>query len=817
MNLLSKIWFPVAVMAATVAGPLDIDRKAVIPGAAPAYSEVKDTVIYPINSFKSRAYGADTLVIDSLARESEEDLIDSTLIPKLSPRDSLKALLDSTLWDKIDSIYIADSTAKARAAFEAWYAGLSKTERKAYDNEQKAKRMLERKDSIRLVKEREKEIRDSIIEETPRILETYALPDSLHYKRLVRWTVDQDFHKINIEKHDTSYNYRFYDYPFQRNDVNATWLGVAGSPVQYYNWFKRKSQEGVEFYDAHESWSYNPETLPHFNTKTPYTELAYFGTLLAGDEKVSDNLHLFTTQNITPEFNFSLLFDRFGGNGMLTKEETINKTSVIQANYLGKKYMMHAGFISNDISRDENGGIVENKWIQDTTVNSRDIKVHLANAKSKVKKTTFFLDQQLRIPFNFINKMRAKKDSTIVFNADSLDRDITTAFIGHSSEVSTYTRKYTDNISNETERNFYNNVFNYSPTQSADSMRVMKIDNKVYLRLQPWASDGIISKLDLGVGDYIKTYLDTTRVNFQNHSENSFYIYAGAEGQLRNNFFWDAKAKYVLLGHDFGDLEIGANGLVQFFPFRKDKKSPVSLGLHFETSLLEPSYYQQNMNANHFKWANNFKKISTTRLQASFDIPRWDMSANFGYGLLGNNLYYDTKGIIRQNEQAMSVFSADLKKNFKLGPLHLDNRALLQFSSNPEVLPLPTLALNLRYYLQFVVQKSKTQDKDILVMQIGANAFYNTAWNSPSWNPNLGVFHNQNERLYTNGPYFDIFINMQWKRACIFIKYQNAGQGWPMEKHDYFSADRYIVTQSGMDGLKIGIYWPFYRQPRGNR
>ena len=132
------------------------------------------------------------------------------------------------------------------------------------------------------------------------------------------------------------------------------------------------------------------------------------------------------------------------------------------------------------------------------------------------------------------------------------------------------------------------------------------------------------------------------------------------------------------------------------------------------------------------------------------------------------------------------------------------------------MLPLPTLALNLRYYVEFVAQKSEDKLSNVLVMQIGANAFWNTAWNSPAWNPNLGVFFNQDQRTYNNGPYFDIFLNMQWKRACIFIKYQNAGMGWPMRRADYFSADRYIVTQSGMDGLKIGIWWPFYTQPTGH-
>ena len=106
--------------------------------------------------------------------------------------------------------------------------------------------------------------------------------------------------------------------------------------------------------------------------------------------------------------------------------------------------------------------------------------------------------------------------------------------------------------------------------------------------------------------------------------------------------------------------------------------------------------------------------------------------------------------------------------------------------------------------------------ENVMVMQVGVDAYANTPWYAPAWNPNLGVFHNQAERQYTNGPWFDIFINVQWKRACVFLKYQNAGGGWPLFRPDYFSADRYIVTQNGMEGLKFGVFWPFYTQPSRN-
>ena len=734
--------------------------------------------------------------------------------------DSLHAREDSLVYTKIDSIYIADSTSAAQAAFYAWYWSLSRKERRKYDAEQLLPIKLAEMDSLRKVKQEKQDIRDSIVENTPRILETFALPDSMFYKRMVAWQTDPDFQKITPVKYDTSFNYRFYDYPFLRKDVNANWLGVAGSPAQYYNYFLRESRERVPFYDALESWSCSPSDMLHFNTKVAYTELCYFGTLLGNSDKESDNLHIFTTQNITPALNFSILFDRYGGGGMLENEDTRNKTFAVGANYLGKKYMMHAGYISNSLSHEENGGIQDNMWIRDTTVEFREINVALKNASSKTTKKTFFLEQELRIPFNFINEWKARKDTNFVYNADSLDRDITTAFVGHSSEFSTYSRTYTDDVSssNTFASNFYNNTFNFKDGATADSMGVRKFDNKLFLRLQPWSEDAAVSKLDIGIGDKLMNYFDSTSLRPTSHKENSMYLYAGAEGRMMDGYItWDAKGKYTLLGDEAADFELGANASLKFYPFRKARKSPVSVSAHFSSTLLTPSYYERRLQSNHYSWDNDFGKASTTSIRAEIDIPHWRMNASVGYALLANNTYYDTLGIVRQNPDAMSVLSASLRKEFVFGPLHLDNKALLQFSSDQNVVPVPTLALNLKWYFEFVAQKNEAGDKPILTMQIGANAWWNTKWYSPAWNPALGVFHTQNKNEYNNGPYFDIFINMQWKRAVIFLKYQNAGTGWPMRKYDYFSGDHYVVTGNGMDGLKLGIYWPFYKQPGKSR
>ena len=761
---------------------------------------VRDSLIRCVDSLKA---SSDTMLSWGLPGRAEEELA--------------KAVSDSLDWRRLDSIYFADSTALAKAKHLAWYNSLSRKERKKYDMEQALPGRLAMMDSLRRKKEDEQAIKDSITEYTPRILETFALHDTMQYQRIIQWTVDQDFHRMDVSIPDTTFNYHYYDYPFLHKDVNATWLGVPGSPLQYYNFFNRTSEEGIEFYNAQEAWSWSPRTIPNYNTKTPHTELAYYGTLLAGDAKESDNLHILTTQNILPELNLTIGYDRFGGGGMLESETVINKNFSARLNYLGKKYMAHAGYIYNMVDRKENGGITDNKWIRDTTVEVREIPVAISGSSSKITKNTWYVNQQYRIPFDFIEKIKARRDTSALKDslveaspaADTVNRNITTAFIGHSSEWSTYTRNYYDKLTTNAAKAFYNNVFNFGP-ESADSLGAMKLDNKVFVRLQPWGSESIVSKLDVGAGDLLMHYFDSSSVRPQKHVENSVYAYAGAEGQFRNYLKWDAKAKLNVLGYNLGDMDIQANAGFNFYPFRRARKSPVSVNASFSTSLQNPNWYQRVISTNHFSWENDFSKISMTKIQGSISIPRWHLDAKVGYALLANNIYYDTLGIVRQNTTPMSVISASLRKEFVAGPMHFDNKLLLQYSSMPDVVPVPLAALNLRWYFQFVVQRDETRTRNIMVMQAGINAFYNTQWYSPAWNPALGVFHNQNVNLYENGPYFDIFLNVQWKRACIFIKYQNFGRGWPMRRKDYFTADHYIYTTDGGEGLKFGIFWPFY-------
>ena len=858
-GLLTDIWFPLAFTAAVAAG-LTGGAAAVRTLPSASLSAAPDTVIYSPDGYKrfwtAEESGIKLDVADSLLSAEGAEFGVEPVYDEPEPGqedaaqgasseeaelDSLFAYADSSMLALANGWMQEDSTYIEQNIFDHWYSTLSTKDRRRYDRQAMIPILQARKDSIADAKTARKAFRDSTVKATPRILSTYFVPDSMQYKRIISWTHGRDFHDLYLLDAEKSedFNYRFNDYPFLRKDVNATWLGTAGSPVLYNNFFNRNSEEGEMFYDALESWTFSPSSLPMYNTKTAYTELAYYGTLFESEQTASHNIHIMTTQNITPEWNVTVGYDRYGSEGMLSNERVANKTLYDHTSYLGEKYLLHAGYISNNVSQKENGAIVDNFWIRDTTVDAREVEVYLKDANSKTVKKTLFLDQQYRIPLTFITNLFKKKekapemvagDSTQVA-ADSVrlavdsvrvavdsvrlaadttlveEKDVTTAFIGHSSEFTRIYRLYNDNMNTSLARNYYSETAYLNPFSSSDSLGVTKFDNKVFIRLQPWAQEAIVSKLDIGAGLDIKHYaLEDPSYLYQPKSNTwtDTYLYAGAQGQFRNYFQWNALGHYSLLGNEAGDFDISANALFQFYPFRRARTSPIILNLGFSTSLDEPGFYVQNMLVNHFKWENSFDKISTSKFQGSLSIPRWDLEASVNYALLVNNIYYGVNSMPVQNYDPMSVLSVTLDKGLELFKfLHLDHRVLFQLSSNQEVVPLPMVSANARYYVQFGINGAMT-------MQLGANVFYYTKYNLPRWNPNVGVFYNQTDKEYGNAPYIDLFANMKWQNACVFVKWENAGMGWPLDYADYFSADGHIRTPRI---IKLGLFWPFHPNP----
>lgn len=633
-----------------------------------------------------------------------------------------------------------------------------------------------------------RDLRDSLRKLKPLILNTYVLPDSLKYKRLISWNSEGYLNRMTMINPDTTYNENFYDLPIYKKDVGATYLGIAGSASLFHNYFLREENPVFKQASYYSMYSFTPANIPFYNVKSPVTELQYDGTLLASRQTEESNVRFMHTQNFTPSLNFNVLYKRYGGKGLLLNEATDNRTFAFTSNFIGEKYLMHAGYIYQGVKRQENGGVLNETEILDTLMDPRTHSVLLNDADNIYKRNTLFITHSYGI--------------TLIKSKDTTQKGKgTIAYIGHSGEYSTYRRVYTDVIGTAEidARNFYDNQFYIDATNSYDSTRVSSFENKFFLRFQPWAKEAIISKIDGGIGyQLLNVYSnrpDLDTITPLNTKYSNLYAYTGASGKFRKYFSWEGFGKYNLAGYFANDFTLEGNVKLSLYPI----KDGIHLTAKLKISNNRPNWYDNFTYSNHHSWENDFAKTTSSKLEGNLDIPSFKMSAFVGYEIVSNKIYYDTKGIIQQSSETLNILSLLLQKDFRIGILHLNNRVLAQVSSNDSILPLPSLSTNLRYFLEFDLVKG------VLRGQFGADATYNTKYYAPAYNPALSVFQLQKVREIGNTPYIDLFANFQWKRASIFLKYENAFQGWPQA--DYFSALHYIKPQTA---IKFGIHWPFY-------
>ena len=204
----------------------------------------------------------------------------------------------------------------------------------------------------------------------------------------------------------------------------------------------------------------------------------------------------------------------------------------------------------------------------------------------------------------------------------------------------------------------------------------------------------------------------------------------------------------------------------------------------FSNEKRSPGYWQENLFSNHYVWSNSLAKENETRIEASFRVPDYALELAAWQGVVKNKIYYGPVGPGDSN----------------VGVLHLDNRVLLQWSTNQEVIPVPLVSAFLSYYYEFWVVR------DVLRLQIGLDGRYNTKYYAPGYNPALSAFYNQRETEVGNYPYTDVFVMGKWKRMRIFLKYQHVNRGL-FGNGDYFSVARYPLNP-GM--FKMGISWGFY-------
>ncbi len=662
-------------------------------------------------------------------------------------------------------------------------------------------------------------------------LESYFFDDSLRARTAFAWTIRQGFNAVEPRDIDTLQDRFWIDYPFQSEDVGSAYLGNLGGAAMRLNYFERPMENAdLSFLNAYDAYRFTPENVPYFNVKRPFTNLSWY---MSGQTAFAEEqLRVTHAQNFSPSTGFNIYYLNRGTRGLYTHQGTKDKSLSLAFGHTGKRYSLFAGYIYNGARILENGGLTWDRSLDNASITQANLHpIRLSDARNEFRTNTFYLTQSFGIPLQ-----RISDDDLSIADQSSF-------FIGHSLEYTTAWRTYSDTYGGtrfeegeppaESDDpptatvDYYTDWF-IDKERSLDSLYEQRLDNKVFLQIQPWNRDGIVGTIDGGIGLLQHRYYASNLHDEYIHgrgkgvSEYDLYLYGGVQGKLRRYVDWGAEASYNLAGHAMGDLRLDAH--LQLSAFIKGR--PITLTVNGSIDQHHPGYWSEYMISNHYRWDKPLNNETETRLEAKLEIPSIGLELGVRQSLTADKIYYGyeagtiVEGVqtytLRPQQNAgntLGVTGVYLMKNFRIGMLHLDNRVLYQKSSNERVVPLPELSAQAAWYLDFTVVR------DVMQMQIGVAGYYHTKYYAPGYDPALMQFHNQNldpenidaqgnERFARVGnyPYLDAFVTAKWKRMRIYAKFQHVNQGL-FGLPEYFTVHHHPLNPRM---FKLGFSWSFY-------
>ncbi len=635
-------------------------------------------------------------------------------------------------------------------------------------------------------------------------LESYFFNDSIRALSNFKWNIRRGYNRVDIQPLDTTLENWRIDYPFYLDGVGDIAQGALGQTSLPLNYFKRPESFDFSFADPYYAYTYNMENVPFYNSKRPLIRMTY---IESGQKRYrEENFGIMHAQNISPTTGFNIDYKARGTRGQYDRSRTKNHNLSVAFSHTGRRYALHAGFYNNHIEQQENGGVVGEWAISDTVFelpSGVPMKLASAEAQNIYRNNAFFVTQSFGIPLQPLTE------------SDFSMAGLSAVYVGHAFEYSSWSKVYSDIRAPYTderagrdengdfvsaEGEYYEDWY-INPERTRDSIYERVISNRVFVQAQPWDRDGVVGTLDAGIGIDLHTYSqfrleDYLSGDYEKVKKTSWFAYGSVGGKIKKYVDWDANLKFYPSGYRGGDIDIGAHLALT----GRLRGHPLILEGRFSMNRRSSNFWQENLFSNHYVWSTPLNKENETRFEVKFSLPDFAFEAGAWQGVVDNKIYYGADSRIAQAAGAVSLTSVYARKDFRLGGLHLDNRVLLQWSTNQEVVPVPLASAFLSYYYEFWVVR------DVLRLQVGLDGRYHTRYYAPSYNPALSAYYNQREVEVGSYPYMDFFVMGKWKRMRIFLKYQHINKGL-FGNGEYFSAAHYPLNP-GM--FKIGISWGFY-------
>lgn len=628
-------------------------------------------------------------------------------------------------------------------------------------------------DSIKEAKKREKAEREE------------AFKKLTQGEALQTWHVQEASAIVIPTTPDTTHlNYQIATTPVYQKYISAEWLGNMGLPAQSAIFSDRpvtKLTGDNMFQKPYTPYYLGVEDVYFYNTRVPYTNIAFYtgGYTQHGEDRLNG---LFTI-NANKRLNLGLCFDYIYGRGSFYNQSSDALNGAIHFSYIDTRYSGYFIAGLNNCRNFENGGITDPANL-DKGIDSYNIPVNFGNniVGSGFRSYYFWTDHQYHMGYHKMDPDDSEKEIFVPVSTLS------------------YTFKYENTSKRYYEKSiptdFFTNNF-YSNTMSRDTTSHHFIRNVLSITFdegfKPWAVFSLRGFVEADWEENMRMLADSI---YTWESEGKVSV-GGELFKRKGNTTFGVLGEFLILGSKKRPA-FNVNGDFNTIIPIKDFSLTINAVGHVRST--NPSYFQEHYYSNHFKWENNFTNVWDARGYGKVGIKhKWvEFEAGAGWQGLKQYIYFDKEAKPAQCTDFIQVISGEAKLNLHMKWFHWENRAVIQHSTIPEVMPLPLVSAFSNFFADFKLFK-------VLECQLGVDCRYNTLYYANAYMPATGQFYLQDKVQCGNYPEMNLYANFKLKKFRFFVMWYNFS--------NLFCPPNYITTPNyplNPSMVKIGLSWNFF-------
>mgnify|MGYP002578340357 FL=1 len=291
-------------------------------------------------------------------------------------------------------------------------------------------------------------------------------------------------------------------------------------------------------------------------------------------------------------------------------------------------------------------------------------------------------------------------------------------------------------------------------------------------------------------------------------NENTLSVGAQLIKAQGRTLHYNVTGELGVAGVNAGEIHVDG-GIDVNFPLWKDTMTLAASGFYHHE---KPSFYYRHYQGRHFWWDDDdLSMVDHFRVQGVLRYQKTRTTLRVAFDEMKNYTYFATTYTtsdagrlanaveVRQAGDPISVFTAELKQDFTLGPLNWETVATVQKSTNEDALPLPLVNVYTNLYLRFKIAH-------VLKCDFGADVRYFTKYKAPDYVPAIGQYAVQANDVKTeigNYPLVNVYANFHLKHTRFFamMSHVNASSG------GYFFAPHYPLNGRV---FRFGVSWNFF-------